>query len=416
MPVEIPQPRTEPAISPLPPGTLQVPVCCQREPEVPQTRLHLAVNVSDLTRSIEFYRILFGVRPARQTADYCKFELTRPPLVFSLVPQSPGNGNRLRHLAFPVHQPAEVDAIARRLATAGLVVIRNRESEYDDSRQEAASVNDPDGNCWRITCRLDDLETPVVDAAGPATMPAPPSEPASGPAAPTAPIGWEHRITCELPDRIPHAAGTVSIVRLEGTFNAACSRKQRARFLQDVWRVLLPGGCVQVHGLVANRALQHCPPLPGLAGVVRQVPALAAVLEELQASGLVDLTITRYPPRAVFRWEDVELRELKLSAWKPGTGQTAVPTGEPKSVEPQSVLYRGPWSTIITDTGETFQRGEAVLMPFDRSQRLATAPWQGLFVDPASEVIADNSSADCPGTARMADSCQTVSTRGGNVQ
>jgi catechol 2,3-dioxygenase-like lactoylglutathione lyase family enzyme len=388
----------------MPPDTLQVPVCCQRDLEVPRTRLHLAVNVSDLTRSIEFYRILFGVRPARQTADYCKFELTRPPLVFSLIPQPPGRGNRLRHLAFPVHQPAEVDAVARRLSTAGLVVTRNQGSDYDDARQDAASVTDPDGNCWRIACRLDDLETPVVEAPVVETPAVEADAPAATPAArpeSAAPISWEHRITCELPAPIPHADGSVASVRLEGTFNAALSRDQRTRFLRDVWRVLHPGGCVQVHGLVANRALQHCPALHGLAGVVRHVPALAEVLEELQTSGLVDLTITRYPPRAVFHWDNVELRELKLSAWKPGAGQTTVPAGEP-----QSVIYRGPWSTITTDAGGIFQRGETVPLPMDRSQRLAADPWQGSFLEADPVMMADNSSADCPATAPPADSCQ----------
>ena len=42
-------------------------------------RFHLSVNVSDLARSVAFYRTLFGAEPAKLRDDYAKFELDDPP-------------------------------------------------------------------------------------------------------------------------------------------------------------------------------------------------------------------------------------------------------------------------------------------------------------------------------------------------
>ena len=50
----------------------------------PAIRFHLSLNVADLGRSVAFYRILFGVDPAKLRGDYAKFELDDPPLVLSL--------------------------------------------------------------------------------------------------------------------------------------------------------------------------------------------------------------------------------------------------------------------------------------------------------------------------------------------
>ena len=65
-------------------------------------KFHLSLNVTDLGRSIAFYRVLFGVEPAKRHDDYAKFELDDPPVVFSLVPRRPGPGGSLSHLGLRV--------------------------------------------------------------------------------------------------------------------------------------------------------------------------------------------------------------------------------------------------------------------------------------------------------------------------
>src|SRR5262245_14592643 len=88
----------------------------------PIIKFHLSLNVTDLPRSVDFYRVLFGVEPAKRHYDYAKFELADPPLVFSLVPRAPGPGGSLSRLGFRVGSAEEVRRARQRLAAAGLCV------------------------------------------------------------------------------------------------------------------------------------------------------------------------------------------------------------------------------------------------------------------------------------------------------
>lgn len=354
-------------------SVLEAPICCSVDPTPSSTTFHCAISVADLARSVEFYRILFGVRPAKQHADYAKFELTRPPLIFSLIPHLPGLGCTLRYFAFPVHHPAEVEALATRLSTAGLAIDEQRHVIFDDARQSVAELSDPDGNLWRIVCRLSDRE-PIdqqpssSNTIKPAIMPPGRSQ-----------IGWEHRIIAPCPDRIPHADGSVDLIRLEGTFNADLTGSQRHSLLAEANRVLKPGGLVSVHGLVSNRVLRTCPVLHGVAALVRRVPTDVEVLSELSDAGFTDIYCTKFPAKPVFHWNDIELRELKLSAQKP-----TVTTGDL-----QTVVYRGPFAGFVTDAGQTFVRG--IPTPVDATTHaiFQSEPWKGQFLSITAETDDD---------------------------
>src|SRR4051812_10160317 len=89
-------------------------------PVAPAVRFHLSLNVSDLARSIGFYRTLFGTEPAKVRADYAKFELHAPPLVLSLEPAAAGKGGWLNHLGFRMPDSATLVAMQRRLEEAGI--------------------------------------------------------------------------------------------------------------------------------------------------------------------------------------------------------------------------------------------------------------------------------------------------------
>ncbi|HEY5837553.1 MAG TPA: VOC family protein, partial [Pyrinomonadaceae bacterium] len=47
-------------------------------------KAHLALNVNDVTESIEFYRKLFGIEPSKVRTGYAKFDVQNPPLNFTL--------------------------------------------------------------------------------------------------------------------------------------------------------------------------------------------------------------------------------------------------------------------------------------------------------------------------------------------
>ena len=46
-----------------------------------QVHFHVSLNVAHLERSVDFFRMLFGVEPAKHRPDYAKFETSAPPLV-----------------------------------------------------------------------------------------------------------------------------------------------------------------------------------------------------------------------------------------------------------------------------------------------------------------------------------------------
>src|SRR5258707_7312677 len=83
-------------------------------------KFHLSLNVSDLERSVAFYRVLFGLEPAKHHDDYAKFELEDPPVVFSLVPRKPGSGGSLSHVGLRVLDDNAISLYRQRLEAAGI--------------------------------------------------------------------------------------------------------------------------------------------------------------------------------------------------------------------------------------------------------------------------------------------------------
>ena len=65
-------------------------------------KFYVGLRVADRRRAVAFYRVLFGVEPAREVEDHVCFELEAPPLVLVLVqnPQEPGG--TLNHLGLRV--------------------------------------------------------------------------------------------------------------------------------------------------------------------------------------------------------------------------------------------------------------------------------------------------------------------------
>ncbi|WP_020474274.1 ArsI/CadI family heavy metal resistance metalloenzyme [Zavarzinella formosa] len=110
-----------------------------------------------MARSIAFYRVLFGVEPAKHHPDYAKFEIDEPPAVFSLTPNNVGRGGVMSHMGLRLTNEADVRKVQRRLETAGI-----RTREQNDMRgcyavQEKVWVEDPDLNLWEIYIVREDI-------------------------------------------------------------------------------------------------------------------------------------------------------------------------------------------------------------------------------------------------------------------
>jgi catechol 2,3-dioxygenase-like lactoylglutathione lyase family enzyme len=322
-------------------------------------KIHLSLNASHLARAAAFYRAFFGVEPAKRHDDYVKFELTDPPVVFSLVPHAPTPGGSLSHLGLRVADAVALEATRQRLHAAGL--------EPSSRDGERLWVADPDGNAWEVYVEEGDAMPPPV--APPAAM--------TVTTAPTEPVVWEHYVTGPVPERIPHADATVDEVRLTGTFNAPLTEAQRAAVVAEARRVLRPGGKLIVHGLMGDRPFPGgAPALPGLAALVSRVPVHAEPLEVLRAAGFTGMQFVKFGERPWFRHDGVELREVKLIGWKsPADGD-----------EPRQVVYRGPFRQAADDAGHVYPRGQRVTVPRAVWEQLRDGPSAGQFhfVEPAA--------------------------------
>src|SRR5271156_2935528 len=83
-------------------------------------KFHLSLNVSNLERALAFYRVLFGIEPAKCHDDYAKFELEEPPVVFSLVPQPALAGGAMSKIGLRLPDAEAVAAARQRVLAAGL--------------------------------------------------------------------------------------------------------------------------------------------------------------------------------------------------------------------------------------------------------------------------------------------------------
>ena len=335
------------------PPTVDVPTCCAPRAEACAlpTKFHFSLNVSNLKRSVEFYRVLFDRAPAKEHSGYAKFELEQPPLVFSLVPNPPGSSGALSHFGFAVSSTEDVNAAANRLQAAGLATTCQQGTVCGYARQDKVWVADPDQNYWEIYVVHEDIDPETIrsgfDGASPDSAARTDRAGLQKPAAEA--VVWEHRVMQPAPDRIPYADATVDEVRLEGTFNSPLDIAERRRLLAEVLRVLKDDGRLFVHGLVADRAVSSMPSLPGVASLVSRVPIESEPLDELREAGFENLQITKLAESAVFRSGPVEMREIKLTGLKP-----VVPAAEPR---PRSVVYKGPFAQAVDEGGQTFVRG-----------------------------------------------------------
>jgi catechol 2,3-dioxygenase-like lactoylglutathione lyase family enzyme len=326
-------------------------------------KFHLSLNVSNLTRAVDFYRVLFGREPAKCHADYAKFEVDDPPVIFSLVPHPPSSGGTLSHAGLRVGNDETIQRYRERLELAGICTQAQNDTVCGYAKQNKLWVKDPDGNFWEIYHIEEDVDPYLVRKSLEGT--AARSEPIVSPAEP---IIWEHFVTSAPPERIPHDNASVDEVRLVGTYNADITDEQCRMLVAEVRRVLKPGGKVLLHGLMADKPFTNGPPkLPGLAAMVSRVPVQSQPLEALTRAGFVGLQVVKYTEKPWFTHGGAELREVKLVGWQPHANGSGTKT----------VIYKGPFAQAKADCGLVFPRAERV--------EVTPAVWQHLREGPAAE-------------------------------
>jgi len=122
--------------------------------------IHVSLNVSDLAKSVEFYRGFFG-EPKKLKADYAKFVGENPELHLALQPslqgQASGSGS-LSHLGIRVESVDDVRRWRSDLKARGIVSDEEKREACCYALQDKFWLTDPDGNRWEVYTVLEDME------------------------------------------------------------------------------------------------------------------------------------------------------------------------------------------------------------------------------------------------------------------
>jgi predicted enzyme related to lactoylglutathione lyase len=133
-------------------------------------RPHLALTVSDVERSIPFYRALFDVEPSKVKPGYAKFEVAEPALNFTLNEGERASLGAFNHAGIQVASTDDVLAARLRLTRAGLAAFDEMDTTCCYARQDKIWVQDPDGTPWEVFTTHEDTDeahsnTPVACCA-----------------------------------------------------------------------------------------------------------------------------------------------------------------------------------------------------------------------------------------------------------
>lgn len=121
-------------------------------------KTHISLNVTDIDRSVDFYRRMFGVEPLKVKVDYAKFDVADPSLNLALNRADHGKGGALSHLGIQVSSTDEVLDVGAGWKERGLETLEEMETDCCYALQDKIWVADPDGNNWEIFVVHSDTE------------------------------------------------------------------------------------------------------------------------------------------------------------------------------------------------------------------------------------------------------------------
>lgn len=128
-------------------------------------KAHLAINVRDVEKSVEFYKKMFGIEPSKVRTGYAKFDVANPPLNFTLNQVAFSDSGALSHLGIQVATTDDVIAMRDAWTNSGLVPREEMQTTCCYAVQDKAWVNDPDGNEWEVFVVLQDNLSEEVQGA-----------------------------------------------------------------------------------------------------------------------------------------------------------------------------------------------------------------------------------------------------------
>jgi catechol 2,3-dioxygenase-like lactoylglutathione lyase family enzyme len=130
-------------------------------------RVQLALRVSDLEGSIAFYRLLFGVEPAKRRPGYANFAITEPPLKLVLIEGEADQPTVMDHLGVEVEGTADVTAATERLSGLGLFTQVENDTTCCYALQDKVWVHGPGTEPWEVyTVKADAPDATSIHPVG----------------------------------------------------------------------------------------------------------------------------------------------------------------------------------------------------------------------------------------------------------
>jgi len=140
--------------------------------EVKTLKAHISINVRNVKESVEFYKKMLGIDPAKVRTGYAKFDVHNPPLNLALNEVPVKERGALSHLGIQVASTDDVLSVKMRWVDEGLIAREEMKTNCCYAIQDKAWVSDPDGNEWEVFVVLED-NLPEASTAGLSTCCAP---------------------------------------------------------------------------------------------------------------------------------------------------------------------------------------------------------------------------------------------------
>jgi Lactoylglutathione lyase and related lyases len=119
-------------------------------------KAHLAINVTNVDASIDFYKAMLGIEPSKVRTGYAKFDVQNPPLNLTLNETKFNERGALSHLGIQVATTDDVLGLREQWIERGLLPRDEMQTECCYALQDKAWVHDPDGNEWEVFAVLED--------------------------------------------------------------------------------------------------------------------------------------------------------------------------------------------------------------------------------------------------------------------
>jgi catechol 2,3-dioxygenase-like lactoylglutathione lyase family enzyme len=115
-------------------------------------RIHISLNVKNISLSVDFYQKIFGLKPQKQTEHYAKFDLLEPALNLSMQSSEDKDQeiSRVNHFGIEVYSPHEINIWNQRLQERGISTTQEINTHCCFARQDKIWFQDPDDNKWEI--------------------------------------------------------------------------------------------------------------------------------------------------------------------------------------------------------------------------------------------------------------------------